>query len=182
MSDNNTDRYEDILKRIAERRPFGSQQRRDKPETPHDRVLDLINAYDSFADQAQRNYEQILCYGPKHIRGAAWSAVVIWYRPKGYHGYRTLHLLGVWAHYRDEDIVISIGQRELPYRAPIFDPSVFRVAVENHFDTYYGDNGHPPGEADSLHYQSVFETEKRLQHRKALDDILRGWQRKIEAL
>ena len=92
-------RYQDILNKIASRGPFGSKSPVDKPQTPQDSALDLINAYDSLIPLTERSYDSILCYGPKSLRRSAWSAVVIWYQKKGYHGYQTLDLLGVWAHY-----------------------------------------------------------------------------------
>ena len=84
---NNDQRYEEILKNLARRRPFGSKPRDDKPQTPHDHALDLVNAYDNLANLTSLNYPGILCYGPKALRRSAWSAVVIWYHQKGYHGY-----------------------------------------------------------------------------------------------
>ena len=83
-------RYEDILKKIERRRPFGSAQEEEKPRRPQDRVLDLLNSFDALADIAQRDFERVLCYGPQTFHGPAWSGVVIWYHSKGYHGYQTL--------------------------------------------------------------------------------------------
>ena len=174
-------RYERILNNIKRRHPFGSARKEEKPRTPQDRVLDLLNAFDALADLAQRNYEGILCYGPQTARGRAWSGVVIWYHRKGYHGYQTLSLFGVWAHYHDGEIMISIGLRELPYRAPVYDAGVFRVAIQNNFRIYYEDAGQPPEEGDRLLYRAPFKLRERLEHREALTDLLRSWIGEIEA-
>ncbi|MDE2855094.1 MAG: hypothetical protein OXN88_13055 [Chloroflexota bacterium] len=180
-ADKKARRYADIQRRIAKRRPFGSGPQEEKPLKPADRVLDLLNAFDALAELAQRSYNSILCYGPKALHGPAWSGVVIWYHSRGYHGYQTLNLLGVWAHYQQGRITISIGIRKLPYRAPVYDPGVYRVAIQNNFRLYYEDDGLPPADRDRLLYRAPFELKKRLTHRQALSEILERWQRDIEA-
>ena len=113
MNENRDDeRYDDILKKIAEARPFGSKRRELLPQTPHDRALDRINAFDTLAPLARAEYRGALCYGPKSLRGSAWSAAVVWYHHKGYHGYQSLVLLGVWAHYDHDQILLSIAERQ----------------------------------------------------------------------
>ncbi len=174
------DRYQDILKRIAERRPFGSAVQ--QPQTPPERALDLINAYDALAELTQSEYPRILCYGPKQLSGGAWTGVALWHRRKGYHGYQTLWLLGVWAHYLGQALTLSIGERALPYRAPIYDAGVYRVAIENGFRLYYEDDGGPPQAGDRLLYQAAFEPRERLKPRQALDRILETWQSRQEAV
>lgn len=179
--DDNEERYDDILRRIANRSPSGSSQREARSATPHDRTLDLINAYDALARLARDEYAHYLCYGPKTFAGSAWSGVVIWYHRKGYHGYQTLYLLGVWAHYQDEDMLLSIGLRRLPYRAPVYDAGVYRVAIRNNFRIYYDDPAGPPGDDDHLLYRATFQEKERLIQRRALRDILRHWRREIAA-
>ena len=176
----NDRRYQDILNKIACRGPVGSKSPVDKPQTPQDSALDLINAYDSLIPLAERSYDSILCYGPNSLRRSAWSAVVIWYQNKGYHGYQTLDLLGVWAHYAGTQIMLSIGIRKLQYCAPIFDAGVYRVAIKNGFQLYYEDDGRPPEAGDSPLYHEPFKMEKRLTHRRALCEILDKWQDGIE--
>lgn len=183
MSANRDDeRYQDILKKIAEGRPFGSRRRELLPQSPHDRALDRINAFDALAPLARGGYRGALCYGPKTLRGAAWSAAVLWYHHKGYHGYQTLHLLGVWANYDQDQILISIAERQLPYRAPVYDASVYRVAIQNNFRLYYDDAGGPPANEDRVLHQSPYEENQRLDHRKALNEIVAGWRRKLETI
>ena len=174
-------RYEDILKKIESRRPFGSAREEEKPRTPQDRVLDLLNAFDALADLALRDFERILCYGPQTFHGPAWAGVVIWYHSKGYHGYQTLRLLGVWAHYRDGEIILSIGIRPLPYRAPVYDPGVYRVAIQNDFRIYYDDDGQPPDDGDRLLYREPFKSKERLNQRQTLIELLQKWCGEIEA-
>lgn len=174
-------RYEDILKNISRRRLFGSGKTEEEPRRLHDRALDLMNAFDAFAELSQRKFSNILCYGPKAVRRPAWSGVVIWYHCKGYHGYQTMHLLGVWAHYREGEMMLSIGIRQLSYRAPVYDPGVYRVAIQNNFRIYYDDDGHPPGEDDSLLFQTTFVIKERLKLRQTLVEILQKWREEIDA-
>lgn len=179
-ADRDDERYEDILKRIAEGRPFGSKRRELLPQMPHDRALDRINAFDTLAQLARRDYRQVLCYGPKSLRGSAWSAAVVWYHHKGYHGYQTLALLGVWAHYDQDRILLSIAERQLPYRAPVYDAGVYRVAIQNSFSLYYDDAGGPPGNGDRLLHRCRFQENERLRHRLTLKEIIAAWQVKLD--
>ena len=179
--DDSEERYEDILNRIARRKPFGGKRRDNAPQTPQDRMLDLVNAYDYLAAQTRDAFEHFLCYGPKILRQPAWSAVLVWYHRKGYHGYQTLHLLGIWAHYRENAGLLSAGIRPLPYRAPVYDAGVYRVAIQSNFRIYYDDNGSPPGEDDRLLYQAQFNETERLEHRRALREALQRWRGEIEA-
>ncbi len=180
-ADRDDERYNDILRRIAEGRPFGHRRRELLPQTPQDRALDRINAYDTLAQLTRRDYQQVLCYGPKPLRGPAWSAVVVWFHHKGYHGYQTLCLLGVWAHYEDERILLSIAERQLPYRAPVYDAGVYRVAIQNHFNLYYQDGGGPPDAGDTLLHRCRFLEKERLDHRQTLKNIVASWRQKLEA-
>ena len=169
-------RYQEILRKIASRGPFGSPAPAQEPDNPLDRALNGINAFDSLARLTQRDYADIVCYGPKALRGSTWSAVVLWYQPKGYHGYQTLSLLGVWAQQQGSEMALSIGIRQLPYRAPVFDAGVYRVAIQNGFRLYYEDDGHPPGADDQLLYRAIYRQEQRLNQRQALREICCAWQ------
>ncbi|MCY4464792.1 MAG: hypothetical protein OXE46_04575 [Chloroflexi bacterium] len=174
------DRYQDILARIAARRPFGSPRPQKKPARPHDQALNLLNAFDTWSDLVLREYKRILCHGPKTMRGAAWSGVVIWYHNKGYHGYQQLRILGLWTHHAGDDIVLSVGIRVLPYRAPVFDPGAFRHNITDGFQLYYEDMGQPPGECDQLLFQAIFTVRERLKLREKLQEIADQWRRQQE--
>lgn len=177
LPDQPDDRYQDILERIATRRPFARAHPQKKPARPPDQALDLLNAFDTWSDLVLREYDRILCHGPKTVRGAAWSGVVIWYHSKGYHGYQELRILGVWAHYAGDDIVVSAGIRELPYRAPVFDPGAFRHHITSGFQLYYQDKGQPPGTEDHLLLRAKFTGKSRLTLREKLRAIADQWRR-----
>ncbi len=179
--DDSEDRYEEILKRIAQRKPFGGKSRGAEAQTPQDQALDLVNAYDALAAQTREEFQHVLCYGPRALRGSAWSGALIWYHRKGYYGYQTLHLLGVWAHYREGECLLSMGIRSLPYRAPVYDAGVYRVAIQSNFRIYYDDAGGPPDKDDRLLYQVEFNETDRLKQRRALLDKLQRWRGEIQA-
>ncbi len=179
-AEHDDERYEAILKQIADGRPFGSRRRKPLPPTPHERALDRINAVDALAPLARRDYRHALCYGPKSLRGPAWSAALVWYHHKGYYGYQTLYLPGVWAHYDEGRMLLSIAERQLPYRAPVYDAGVYRVAIRNNFSLYYGDPGGPPDGGDNLLHRCRFQESERLKHRRRLRKIVAGWQLKLE--
>ena len=181
MSPENEDRYEDILKRIAERRPFGQKRRDILPQTPHERALDRINAFDCLSNLTRQPYDHWLCYGPKSLRGPAWAGVVVWAHRKGYHGYQQLTLHGVWAHYAEGDILLSMGTRHLPYSASIYDAGVYRVAIGTNFRIYYDDSGGPPADGDDLHFRGAFDDRDRLRQRQSLRQIVNQWRRNMAA-
>ena len=95
---------------------------------------------------------------------------------------RFLDLLGVWAHYDQDRILLSIAERQLPYRAPVYDASVFRVAIQNNFRLYYDDAGGPPSNEDRLLHHCPYEEKQRLAHRQTLKEIAAMWRRKLETI
>ncbi len=178
----NEARYAEILRQIRQRRPFGAPKpKATPPQRIQERALDLVNAVDSLAELSARSYERITCYGPMTLRGSTWSAAVIWHHDKGYHGYRQLNLLGVWTIDDGAGLELRVGTRGLPYRAPVYDPGVYRVAIEHNFRVYYEDDGGPPGDSDRMLYRAIFSLPDRLRHRLALEDALRRWRDEMEA-
>jgi len=179
--DDKQQRYQDILKRIAEQKTNKLNQTENVSKSAYDLTLDSLNAYDEMAKLPLKTYKHILCYGPQVIRQAIWSGVVVWYRNKGYYGYQTLHLLGVWAYQHDTDINLIIGIRDLPYRAPIHNPEGYHASIRNGFKIFYDDNGHPPDQTENILFQSPYNQKERLTFRQTLNKILNQWFAKIES-
>ena len=171
-ADDRQQRYDAILRKIANR-----QAAAPSPQTPQDRALAALNASDSLAALAKREYPRILCYGPQSIRAAAWSGILIWHHQKGYYGYRQLHLLGIWAHYVNAELTLSAAIRPLDYQAPLYSPDAYHATIKRGFQLYYGDRGAPPAENDRLLYQAAYQASQRLHHRRELTRVLRDWQR-----
>lgn len=178
--DDNQRRYNDILKRIANRKSNDKDQVEPKPKSAYDLILDSLNAYDKMATLPQQKYKHILCYGPQTCRQSIGSGVVIWYLNKGYYGYQTLRLLGVWAHNIETDIYLTIGIRDLPYRAAIYSPEGYHTSIRKGFRLFYEDDGHPPEDNDTILFQVVYQQKERLTLRQTLHNILHQWQTGID--
>lgn len=178
--DDNQQRYDDILKRIAKRKSIDKNQAEQKPKSAYDLILDSLNAYDKMATLQLQDYKHILCYGPQVIRQPKESGVVIWYRNKGYHGYTTLHLLGIWAHNLETDIYLTVGIRDLPYRASIYDPEGYHASIHKGFRAFYEDDGHHPTDTDTILFQMIYQQKERLTHRQMLHNVLHQWQLNID--
>ncbi len=141
-------------------------------------VLDAVNAWGYLEECVERNPAQINCYGPGIFRGLlpfSWVGVCLWYKPRGYHHYSVLSVLGIWAFKRDgETLTLALGQKSLPYSLPIFNVEAYHHRIQREFKTFYNDNGAPP--ADSLcEYHLNYEAEKRLEIRRELQQRLNTW-------
>ncbi len=178
--DDNQQRYQDILRRIAERKSTKPNPTEKISKSAYDLILDSLNAYDEMAKLPLKSYKYILCYGPQVIRHEMWSGVVVWYRDKGYYGYQLLHLLGVWAHQRTTNIDLIIGVRDLSYRASIYNPEGYHASIRNGFKLFYEDNGHPPDETANILFQSPYNQKERLTFRQTLNKILNQWLTEVE--
>ena len=128
-----------------------------------------------------QKYQHILCYGPQVVRKSNASGVMIWYRNKGYYGYQTLHLLGIWTHNIEANIVLTISIRDLPYRAAVYSPEGYHATIQKGFKLFYEDNGQLPDEKDHILFESIYNQKERLTHRQTLLDILHQWQLDIDA-
>lgn len=179
--DDNQRRYDDILKRIAERKTTEKNQPEQKQKSAYDLILDSLNAYDQMATLPHHTYKHILCYGPQVIRKPTWSGVVVWYRNKGYYGYQILHLLGIWAHQHHTNIELAIGIRDLPYRASIYSAEGYHASIRNGFKLFYEDDGHPPEERNAILLQTIYQQKERLALRQTLINSLLQWQLDINS-
>jgi len=173
-SNQNDDRYNEILKKIAARKPFGAESQ-SAQGSPLDLILDYLNAYDTLDALAQGTYSTILCYGPQVMRGDSWVGVLIWSHAKSYYGYRTLSLLGIWTQQIETDLQVVLGLRDLPYKAPVFSAEAYHSLIRRGFKTFYEDNGHPPQASDYVLYQVIYEQKNRLLMREAIQTHLKQW-------
>lgn len=178
--DDDQQRYDEILNRIANRKPFGRQVEK-QLKSAYDLILDHLNAYDTLAPISTRKYQTILCYGPQVIRKSTWSGVVAWYFNKGYYGYRNLNLFGVWVYQQDSNIHLSIGIRALPYCAAVYNPEGFHVSIRKDFKLFYEDNGHPPSETDTPLFTTIYQQKERLTLRQTLQSYINQWHLDIES-
>jgi hypothetical protein len=130
-------------------------------------------------DLRKRTPSGNLCFGPMDVYGAKWSGVVVWYRPAGYHSYKTLTLLGVWACVDQEATLIIVGTRPLPFTAPFYDPEAYFYKIPHSFDLYYGDDAPPPEEEDRL-LEVRYNPAQRLALRDDIEAVLAEYVKSID--
>ena len=135
------------------------------------RILDELNAFGFLDETRKRTPSGRLCFGPMDVYGAKWSGVVIWCRPTGYHAYKTLTLLGVWACIENEATDIIVGTRRLPYTAPFYDPEAYFRTLPRTFDLYYGD-ATPPPEPQDRYLEVRYNPTQRLALRNKIEAVL----------
>lgn len=154
-------RNDDLLNEIIQRRRANQIAAETDPLA---RILDDLNVLDTLETIRKRSK---LTYGPKVILSALPSrAVVVWRRPAGYHGYKTLTLFGVWAYLRDNAPIITIGAKQLPFSAPFYDADAYHKLIRQNYDLYYRDDNRPPAQpAFSVRY----DPDQRLELRETLD-------------
>lgn len=178
-SDESESRYDEILRKIAGRKPFGAESKPADP-SPFDLILDFLNAYDTMDSLAQRAYSSILSYGPAVMRDTDWAGVVLWYHAKTYYGYRALNLLGIWVQQLETDLHVILGLRHLSYTAPVYTAEAYYALIRKGFKTYYDDNGHPPQVENEILYQAIYEQKIRLSLRDAIQTHLKQWKANLE--
>ena len=135
------------------------------------RVLDDLNAFGFLDDARRKAPDEMLCFGPKDVYGSSWSGVVVWFRPTGYHGYKTLTLLGIWACAQMDAVSIIMGTRTLAFTASFYNPEAYFHNIRRGFDLYYGDDASPPAESDRL-YTTSYDQSRRLDIRGEIESIL----------
>lgn len=133
-------------------------------------LLDGLNAADVLAAKQQSAAAGWLCFGPKAVHRAVYSAVMIWLRPVGYYHYRTLTLLGVWM---QQDRQLVIGTRTLAYTAAVYNPESYFKHIQRDFEIYYGRDLAPPSEAL---LRAAYQPAERLKLRQALQAQIESWQ------
>ncbi len=147
-------KQDDLLNEIMARRKANQLTQQTDPLA---RVFDELNVMDTLGGIARRAN---LCYGPKVIKSAYPSlGVVIWQRAAGYHGYKTLNLVGVWLFERDEGVTIAIGRKPLTFGAPFYEAEAYHKLIRNAYDLYYKDDNRPPAKPS---YSTRYDPEQRL--------------------
>lgn len=130
---------------------------------PLARVFDALNVMDMLGGIASHT---ALCYGPRVIRTALPSmGVVIWQRASGYHGYKTLRLVGVWAYERNGRTILAVGAKTLAFAAPFYDADAYHKLIRKSYDLYYKDDNKPPAQPA---YSVAYDAERRLELRPIL--------------
>ena len=176
MSDSDA-RYEDIMRRIAERRAqqAAAPKREARDDLAH--ILDDVDAWGKLEAIQRAKALRRLCWGPAVVGGitpAPWAGVVIWRRGSGYHDYKQIQLIGIWALTGDEDLpLLTVGAKMLSYSAQGYEAEAYHKLIRKHFNLYYRDDGSPPPPG-SRRYTVRYELARRLAIRDALVGPLRS--------
>ncbi len=184
MSAEDEARYQEILRRIEGRKWTAVDPTRQAKLAS---VLDGLNAMGVLDDLHRKRIPGINLYGPKAFKGifpageaqkpAQWAGAVAWYKPRGYHHYRTLTLLGIWALESAGGIQVVIGQKSLEFDLPVFNPKSYYRNIKQGFELHFADDGSPPG-ADWL-YSIVYDLGQRLAVRQAIVGELDKWRKQF---
>lgn len=134
-------------------------------------ILSGLNALQILELEAPKYLDDVLHYGPASFVGNNWAAALIWFRRKGYHEYKELTLLGVWAISKGDESELLIGTKKLHYTAPVFNPESYMQLIKRNFQTHYKDDASPPLQDDSA-TRIKYETARRLALRQELKDAL----------
>jgi hypothetical protein len=178
-SDDYEARYAEIMARIENRHTAVVKTREQLTLAS---ILDGLNAMGVLDDARKKRLKPFSVFGPKALRGRvesadgmqSWAAGLIWFKPRGYHFYRTLTLTGIWAVECGADARIIIGSKTLEFDAPVFNPESYNREIKRGFELYYGGDGTPPPESDH-HFSCLYNPGERLTARKAVESALIAW-------
>lgn len=171
-------RYAEILRRIE-----GRKQNNNAPkQNDLAAILDGLNALGVLEELRKKKLRTISIYGPKATRGQIeiegkawqWAGAVTWYKARGYHHYRTLTLLGIWALEIEDGAQIIIGSKTMEFDAPVFNPESYYREIKKRFDLYYKGDGTPPPESGQL-YSTFYDANERLALRDTVESTLATW-------
>lgn len=141
------------------------------------RTLDALNAWDAL-ETARQRADRRFAWGPKAVASRLTAGVpvvipyagaVIWRRAPGYHGYKTLTLIGVWCMATADPalLLVRVATRRLAYRPPFYDPEAYMSIMRRDYTAYYDDDGSPPA-ADAGLSDVIYAAAERLTQRRWL--------------
>jgi hypothetical protein len=176
LSKSNDNRYEDILRRIE-------QKRREEANAPAlsdlTRTLDEVNALGFLERVRKRDLQSINCYGPKAFQSnrfaeSLWAGAVLWHKPRGYYHFQTLGLLGIWVYPQADQVMVMLGEKDLAFKGPIFNPESYYHHLKRRFDMYY-DGDASPTPASNQPYTAAYDAGERLAVRAILEAKIADW-------
>ena len=138
------------------------------------RILDGLNALDALDLLRAKRFSPNLSWGAKAFTGkqpTPWVGGLIWHRPAGYFGYKTLTVIGVWAVAEAEGPRIIVGSKLLAFTAPFYEAEAYHKLIRDSFDLYYTDRGAPP-EQNHWVFTTLYNPTQRLELRDQLPTLL----------
>jgi len=169
--DDSDARYEEILKRIAQRSPNTSPLEK-KQLTD---ILQMLNVASVLDTIVSRDDLPIRLYGSHLIdTNSTWIGLLIWYHAKTIHAYRELTLMGLWVVRDEQQIQIRIGQRKLKYAQAVYTAEAYHKLIKKHWTPYYKDDGSPPT-SDQANWVVKYDQAQRLNIRAQIADYFANW-------
>jgi hypothetical protein len=184
-TDDNEARYAEILRRIEAR---GQTSARMPQQMKLASILDGLNAMGYLDDARKKRLKPFSVFGPKALRGHLgdagstrhWAGALIWFKPRGYHYYHTLTLLGIWALDDDAAVRVLIGSKTLEFDSPVYNPESYHREIKRGFELYYRGDGAPPPETN-LRFSRRYDPGERLAMRDAVEAALIAWAAELSA-
>lgn len=171
------DRYEDILRRMAQRKAERDAAPKRELQDELAAVLDGLDVWGKLDKLRTSKALRTHTFGPKALNGLTptpWVAVVLWQRGSGYHGYRVLTLMGVWALDQAGETLVMIGTKRTPFTAPTYEAEAYQKLIKRDFNVYYKDDGAPPLTTNRF-YSTIYDPARRLDIREEVRTALAGW-------
>jgi hypothetical protein len=177
----NDSRYEDILRRIQQRKAQEAVQPRQDALAA---VLDEVNALGVLEEVKKRPPVPLSCFGPKVFhktwslstsQDAYWLGAILWHKPRGYGQYQTLGLLGIWVVEAEEGVTLVVGTGQLAYTAPIFNAESYYHHLRRGFSLYYAGSPSPPAQGSGRLYETLYRSGERLAIRAAVESAVHNW-------
>jgi hypothetical protein len=156
-----------ILQQVAQIRRERSEAPRRAAQENLARVLDGLNVLGTLEELRTKRFSPNLCHGPKTVgtlEPVVCVGAVLWHRPAGYYGYKTLTIVGVWARAESALPLISVGVKRLAFARDFYDAEAYHKLIRRGFDLYYNDDGLPPSDA----FTTPYSAEQRLSLREII--------------
>lgn len=156
-----------ILQQVAQIRHERAEAPKRAAQEDLARILDGLNVLSTLEELRLKRFSPNLCYGPKTIGAlepVVTVGVVLWHRPAGYYGYKTLTVLGVWARAENPLPLILVGVKRLPFARDFYDAEAYYKLIRRGYDLYYDDDAMPPGDAFTV----VYSAQQRLSLRETI--------------
>jgi hypothetical protein len=178
MSQESEERYQQIMRQMAERRAEEALAPARAKQTDLGHVLDGLDIWGKLTRLQETLPAAPRLNGPKVFEGVqpvTWVGVVAWRRGPGYYGYRVLQLIGVWA---IQDAagppLIVAGTKRLRYTAPTYEAEAYHKLLRKTFAPYYDGDASPPAPATRL-FSARYSSEQRLALRDQIRETLAQW-------
>lgn len=174
MPDELDERYQEIMRRLAEQRERQNAPPPDPAQETLAQVLDSLDAYGKL--EKLRASGAVRAYGPRAFEGTTptpWLGAVLWRKGGGYYGYQTLHVLGVWAIAQPGAPLVVVGGKRLRYTAPTYEAEAYHKLIRRGFTVYYNGDASPPPDTGRV-LAARYHAGRRLELREAVREALTG--------